>query len=48
LSYDATPDMMTDWAEMHEIEVVHIQKETTAAELKQQLFLNDLAWKFKC
>lgn len=48
LSYDATAEMMTDWAEMNEIEMVHITKDSTVDGLKQQLFLNDLAWRLKC
>ena len=48
LTYDATAEMMTDWARMHDIEVVHITKDTTVKSLEQQLFLNDLAWKLKC
>lgn len=47
LTYDATAEMMADWARMHEIEVVHITKDTTAEKLEQQLFLNDLAWKLR-
>lgn len=48
LTYDATYEMMTDWAEMNEVEVIHIKEGTTVEGLKQQLFLNDLAWKLKC
>lgn len=48
LTYDATLEMMTDWAEMNEIEVIHIKEGTTVEGLKQQLFLNDLVWKLKC
>jgi L-arabinose isomerase len=47
LSYDATAEMMTDWARMHEIEVIHITKDSTAQALEQQLFLHDLTWKLK-
>ena len=39
--------MMEDWAEIMGIEFVHISAETTVEGLKQQLFLNDLAWKLK-
>lgn len=46
-SYDATPEMMADWAEIMGIECVRITKGTTAEAFKQQLFLNDLAWKLK-
>ena len=47
LTYDATAEMMKDWARMHDIEVVHLTKDTTEETLEQQLFLNDLAWKLK-
>lgn len=47
LTYAATAEMMADWAEMMDIEFVHITKETTIEGLKQQLFLADLAWKLK-
>ncbi|HEX3040109.1 MAG TPA: L-arabinose isomerase [Caproiciproducens sp.] len=39
--------IMEDWAEIMDIEYIHIGRETTAESLKQQLFLNDLAWKLK-
>lgn len=48
LSYDATPAMLMDWADMNDIEVVHIKEDTTVDELKQQLLFGDLAWKLKC
>ena len=47
LTYDATPEMLKDWARIMEIEFVHITKDTTPASLEQELFLNDLAWKLK-
>ncbi|MFV0401089.1 MAG: L-arabinose isomerase [Oscillospiraceae bacterium] len=47
LSYDATAEMLEDWAEIMEIEYVHISADTTIEGLKQQLFLNDLAWKMR-
>lgn len=47
LTYDATPEMLKDWARIMDIEFVHITKETTPASLEQELFLNDLAWKLK-
>ena len=47
LSYDATPQMLEDFAEMAGIEYVHISKDTSFGALKQQLFLSDLAWKLK-
>lgn len=47
LTYDATPEMLRDWARMMEIEFVHITKDTTPDALERELFLNDLAWKLK-
>ena len=47
LSYDVTAEQMKDWANMMDIEFVHITKDTTVESLEQQLFLNDLAWKLK-
>jgi len=47
LSYSATAEMMKDWAEMMDIEVLHITKTSTIEQIKQQLFFADLAWKLK-
>ncbi len=47
LSYDATPEMLEDFAEMAGIEYVHISKDTTVEGLKQQLFFSDIAWKLR-
>jgi L-arabinose isomerase len=47
LSFDLTADHMRDWAEMMDIEFIHINKDTTINHLKQTLFLADLAWKLK-
>lgn len=47
LTYDATPEMLRDWARMMDIEFVHITKDTTPDALERELFLNDLAWKLK-
>lgn len=47
LSTAVTAQMMIDWAEMMQIECVHITADTTVEGLKQELFLNDLAWKLK-
>lgn len=47
LSYDATPEMLEDFAEMAGIEYVHISKNTTVEALKQQLFFADIAWKLQ-
>ena len=47
LSYDVTAEQMKDWANMMDIEFVHITKETTVESLEHDLFLSDLAWKLK-
>ena len=47
LSYDATPEMLEDFAEMAGIEYIHISKSTTVEGLKQQLFFSDIARKLK-
>lgn len=47
LSFDATAQMLEDWAEIMGIEFVHIGKNTTVEGLKQQLFLSDIAWKLR-
>lgn len=47
LTYDVTAEQMADWANMMDIEFVHITKDTTIEALKQALFLADLAWKLK-
>ena len=47
LTYDVSAEQMKDWANMMDIEFVHISKDTTVEGLEQQLFLNDLAWKLK-
>lgn len=47
LSFDLTADHMRDFAEMLDIEFVHINKDTDINELKRDLFLADLAWKLK-
>ncbi|GHU63442.1 L-arabinose isomerase [Clostridia bacterium] len=46
-SYDATAEMLEDWAEIMDVEFVHIHKDTTIEGLKQQLFLSDIAWKLR-
>ncbi len=45
LSYDANATMLKDFAELSGIEVVHLSANTTEDSLKQQLFLNDIAFK---
>jgi L-arabinose isomerase len=47
LSYDADAEMLQDWADMFGIEFVHIGANTTAEQLKKDLFLADLAWRLK-
>ncbi len=47
LSYDATPQMLEDWADMMGIEYVHIGSNTNAELFRQQLFLSDMAWKLR-
>ena len=47
LSYDVTAEQMKDWANMMQIEFVHITKDTTVDALEKELFLNDLAWKLR-
>ena len=47
LTYDATPDMLRDWARIMESEFVHINQTTTPERLEEELFLADLAWKLK-
>lgn len=47
LSYAASAQMLADWAEMMEIEFVHITKDTTIESMKQQLFFADIAWKLR-
>ncbi len=47
LSYDVSAEQMKDWANMMDIEFVHITKDTTVEALEKELFLNDLAWKLR-
>lgn len=47
LTTQVSAEMMEDWAEIMGIEFVHIAVGTTVESMKQQLFLNDLAWKLK-
>lgn len=47
LSTAVTAEMMQDWAEMMQIECVHITRDTTVEEFKKELFYNDVAWKLK-
>ncbi len=45
LSTALTADMMKDWAQMMEIECVHISGKTDYEEFRKELFYNDIAWK---
>jgi len=47
LSFDLNAQHMVDWAQMMDIELIHINKETNISDLKRDLFLADLAWKLK-
>ena len=47
LSYDVTAEQMKDFANMMQIEFVHIGKDTTVEALEKELFFNDVAWKLK-
>ena len=47
LTYDATAEMLEDWAEMMDIEFVHLTEDTTTAELKKELQVNDLLWRLR-
>jgi L-arabinose isomerase len=46
-TYTITAEQMQDWAEIMDIEYIHISKDTTIEGLKQLLFLQDIAWKLK-
>ena len=47
LTTAVTAQMMMDWAEMMQIECVHITADSTADGIKKELFFNDVAWKLK-
>src|SRR5690606_4494776 len=47
LTFDATPEMLENWAEMMDIEFVHLSAETTTDELKKELRVNELLWKLR-
>lgn len=47
LSYDLTVDEMRDFAEIMQIEFIHIGAHTTIPELRKELTWNDLIWKLK-
>ena len=47
LSFDVTAEMMRDWANIMDIEFVHIGEGTTTEGFERELFMNDIAWKLK-
>jgi L-arabinose isomerase len=47
LTYDATAEMLGDWAELMGIEFVHLTENTTTEELSKELRVNDLLWKLR-
>ena len=47
LSYDVTAEQMHDWANMMDIEYVHISQDTTVESLEHDLLVSDLIWKLK-
>ncbi len=47
MTYDLTTEHLRDFAEMMDIELIVINKETKIEELKKELQYNDIIWKFK-
>lgn len=47
LTYDATAEMLESWADMIDIEFVHLTEGTSTEELKKELRVNDLLWKLR-
>ena len=47
LSTALTAQMLKDWAEMMQIECVHITKDTRLEDFQKELFYNDIAWKLR-
>ena len=47
LSYDVTAQQMREWANMMQIEFVHINQNTTPDQLEDELFVKDIAWKLR-
>ncbi|MEE4195240.1 MAG: L-arabinose isomerase [Anaerolineae bacterium] len=45
-SYGLTAEHMRDWAEIMQIEFIHITADSTVNGLKQQLMTNEVFWKF--
>jgi len=47
ISYALTADEMRDFAEIMDVEFIHIGKDTDINELRKELTWNDLIWKLK-
>jgi L-arabinose isomerase len=47
LTYDLPAETLEAWAEMMDIEFVHLTGNTSTAELKKELQFNDLLWKLR-
>lgn len=47
ITFDASAQMLEDWAEMMDIEFVHLSAETTSEALAKELKVNDLLWKLR-
>ena len=47
LSYDLTAEHLLDWAEIMDIECVHINADSTVNGIKQELFFADIAWRLR-
>ena len=47
LSYDVSAEQMKDFANMMQIEFVHITKNTTKDSLEEKLMISDLLWKLR-
>jgi L-arabinose isomerase len=47
LTTQVTAQMMEDWADIMDIEFIHITKDTTLEQMKEKLFFADLAWRLK-
>lgn len=46
-SYELTAEDLIDWAEMMDIEYVHINQDTRITQLKKELQLSEVLWKLK-
>ena len=47
LSYDVSAEQMRDFANVMDIEFIHITKDTNPQELQEKLLLSDMVWKLK-